>query len=146
MTTYDEKWNMQHEQLVEFEQITGHCVVPQKHEQDEVLGLWVRTKRTIHDANRMRPDRKTTLDEIDFVWKVEGPRHVKLDDKLWHQQCEKLLEHKQKNGHCKVPHRHEKDKALGIWVFTQRRNHKIHKMRLDPSKESSGRNRSRLDP
>jgi 4-hydroxybenzoate polyprenyltransferase len=34
----------------------------------------------------------------------------------WHQQYEKLVEFKRKNGHCSVPIRYGHDKALGRWV------------------------------
>jgi hypothetical protein len=33
----------------------------------------------------------------------------KPDDKLWHQQHKKLLEHERKNGHCRVPQKKHKD-------------------------------------
>jgi hypothetical protein len=35
---HDKKWNMKHEQLVEFKRNNGHCMVPFKHQQDKSLG------------------------------------------------------------------------------------------------------------
>jgi hypothetical protein len=65
------------------------------------------------------------LDEIGFVWKADG-------DQLWHQQYEKLLEYKQKNGNCKVTQTKNKvDTSLGIWVSHQRQRHANNKMLLD---------------
>mgnify|MGYP000143530361 CR=1 FL=1 len=48
-------------------------------------------------------------DEIGFTWKDDGALTFKPDDKLWRQQHEKLLEHKGKNGHCKVPSQTKKE-------------------------------------
>ena len=47
-------------------------------------------------------------------------------DKKWHLQYIKLVEFKEKNGHCKMPVRYEQDKALGKWVSTQRTFHNKH--------------------
>jgi hypothetical protein len=80
----------------------------------------------------MRPDRKKFLDELGFEWKADGAfRNFKPDDKLWHQQYEKLLEYKRINGNCKVPIRYEQHKSLGKWVSTQRTYHKDCKLRQD---------------
>jgi hypothetical protein len=43
----------------------------------------------------MRQDRKDLLDDIGFVWNAEVHQ--------WHLQYEKLVELKQKNGHCLLP-------------------------------------------
>jgi hypothetical protein len=43
------------------------------------------------------------LDKVGFAWKDDGTkRSVKPNDKLWHRQRQKLVEFKQKNGHCMV--------------------------------------------
>jgi hypothetical protein len=89
------------------------------------------TQRTRQANNKMRQDRKTILDEIGFAWKSNGDHIYKTDDKLWHQQCEKLLEFKRKNGHCKVPKMYKDDKSLGIWVMTQRTRHANNRMLPD---------------
>jgi uncharacterized protein YbgA (DUF1722 family) len=128
MTIYDKKWNVKYEQLVEFNRTNGHCLVPHKYEQDKSLGEWVRKQRNIHNNNKMRLDRKIILDEIGFTWKADAH---KFKDKLWHQQYEKIVEFKRKNGHCQVPHKYEQDKSLGHWVCTQRNYHTNDKIRLD---------------
>jgi hypothetical protein len=131
-TTNDKLWHRQHEKLVEFKRNKGHCVVPDGYEHDKSLGRWVSKQRKNHKNNKIRPDRKRILDEIEFVWKDEGTGYnFKPDDKLWHQQHEKLVEFKRKMGHCKVPQQYEQDKSLGRWVATQRTFHKDDKLRLD---------------
>jgi hypothetical protein len=125
----DKRWHQQYEKLVEFKRRKGHCMVPQKYEQDKsLLGMWVNRQRGVHKNNKMRPDRKILLDEIGFAWKPDAAPTFKPDDKLWHQQYEKLLEYKRKKGHSKVPHKYKDDKSLGKWVMNQRSRHANNKI------------------
>jgi hypothetical protein len=128
---YDKKWNMNYDKLVEFKRTNGHCMVPKKYKEDTSLGVWVCTQRQCHNKNKIRPDRERILDEIGFAWTVDAYRNFKPDDKLWHQQCEKLVKFKRIYGHCMVPFRYEQDKSLGIWVSMQRKYHKNNKLRQD---------------
>jgi hypothetical protein len=129
MTKYDIDWNRQYEQLVKFKRKNDHCMVPFKCEQDKSLGKWVSKQRSGHNNNKIRLDRKTLLNEIGFAWKAESTQ--KPDNKLWHQQYEKLLEYKRKKGHCKVPKNYKDDKSLGVWVMHQRARHAKNKMLPD---------------
>jgi hypothetical protein len=52
-------------------------------------------------------------------------------EKKWNEQYEKLLDFKQKNGHCEVPAVFVQDKALGSWVSRQRSIHVNNTMRQD---------------
>jgi hypothetical protein len=125
----DKLWHQQYEKVIEFKRTNGHCMVPFKYEQDKFLGKWVSHQRSIHKNNKIRPDRKDVLDKIGFVWK-----HVTLAARAsttWQKHYEKLVEFKQKKGHCMVPKRYEADKSLGRWVGTQRTDHKNNKMRPD---------------
>jgi hypothetical protein len=125
MNECDQQWNVKYEKLVEFKRKKGHCILPCACEQDKSLGIWVRTQRGKH--SKMRPDRKERHDEIGFAWKEDRA----YNDKLWHQQCEELVEFKRTNGHCLVPNKYEQDKSLGIWVKTQRTYYNNNKMRSD---------------
>ena len=51
--------------------------------------------------------------------------------KKWNLQYEKLVEFRQKIGHCIVPFRYEDDKSLGLWVHKQRSHHTKNIMRPD---------------
>jgi hypothetical protein len=128
MTEHDKQWNMKYQQLVEFKRMKGHCMVPRRYEQNKSLGIWVTTQRTIHNNTTMRLDRKMLLDEIGFVWKPDRALTYKKDDKLWHQQYEKVVEFKRNKGHCMVPRRYQQDKSLGMWVGKQRSRHANNKM------------------
>jgi hypothetical protein len=131
MTEHDKKWNMKYAQLVEFKRKKGHCMVPQKYEQDKTLGMWVSHQRNYHKINRLRQDRKMWLDEIGFVWKRDGAHTMNQQDKLWYQQYAKIVEFKRKNGHCLVKKCYEQDKSLAHWVSTQRTIHINDKIRLN---------------
>jgi hypothetical protein len=78
---------------------------------------------SIHANDLMLQDRKRALDEIRLAWKSEGAHNNEPDDKLWHQEREKLGDFQRKNGHCMVPRRCEQDKSLGKWVSNQRGIH-----------------------
>jgi hypothetical protein len=124
-TAMDQQWNKQYEKLVEFKQKNGNCLVPiRKHQEELFLGNWVGKQRGRHAKNKMRQDRKELLDEIGFVWRVEKYAP-------WEKQYGKLVEFKQKNGHCRVPKRYQKDLSLGKWVSWQRVNHGKNKLRVD---------------
>jgi uncharacterized protein YbgA (DUF1722 family) len=125
---YVKNWQQQYEKLVEFKRKNGHCLVPASYVQDKSLGRWVLSQRLSHVNNRMRPDRKDLLDELDFVWRAEIADNL---DKQWRQQYEKLVEFKRKNGHCIVPYHYKQDKSLGSWVAKQRWFHTKTKMRQD---------------
>jgi hypothetical protein len=133
MTEHDKKWNMQHEQLVEFKRTNGHCLVPQKCEQDKSLGEWVNEQRTLHNNDKIQLDRKTILDDIGFAWKVDVALTLDQKDKLWHQQHGKLVEHKRINGNCRVPSKNQQDKFLAQWV----RNHRCccNKNKMQPDRK-----------
>jgi hypothetical protein len=108
--------------------------VPQKHKEYVALWNWVNKQRGRHTNNILRFDRKELLDEIGFAWKATsaaGNYNKKKHDEYWHQQYEKLVEFKRKNGNCHVPQGYEKDVSLGNWVKTQRQIHSRNNLQLD---------------
>jgi hypothetical protein len=123
---YDKLWNTKYEQLVEFKRKNGHCRVPRKYQEDKSLGKWVdKQRQQFQSKNTIRNDQRTKLlEELGFVWGVDNPVQ-------WKKQYEKLVEFKQKNGHCLVPTQYQEDVALGNWVSTQRTRHAQNKMPLD---------------
>jgi hypothetical protein len=129
----DKQWNKQYEKLVDFKRKNGNCLVLQRYQEDAILGSWVHRQRVGHANNTIRPERKDLLDELGFAWKV--PTGIAANDKTnaknWHQQYEKLVEFKRKNGNCLVRNKYEQDKSLGLWVMTQRGRHANIIMRQD---------------
>jgi hypothetical protein len=128
---FADKWNKQYEHLKEYKRKNGNCLVPQKYKTYS-LGAWVKRVRETHIKNKLPSDRKDLLDEIGFVWNVANSASACEDlERKWKKQYEKLIEFKRKNGHCKVPHKYQQDKSLGVWVGTQRHFHCINTLRLD---------------
>jgi hypothetical protein len=124
-------WNKQYEKLVEFRRKNGHCLVPQRYQEDISFGKWVVNQRQSHSKNKLRLDRKGLLDELEFVWRVDLSSPSCARACAWNKQYEKLVEFKQKNGHCAVPCRYEEDMSFGKWVSYQRQKHIKNKIRLD---------------
>jgi hypothetical protein len=86
MTEIGKLWHQQCQKLVEFKRNNGHCMVPNKHEQDTSLGCWVRNQRRTNANNKMRPCQKVLLDELEFVWNFDESR-----ESNWKTQHESLL-------------------------------------------------------
>jgi hypothetical protein len=142
LTWFDGVWHEQHAKLVEFKKINGHCAVPAEHEQDLSLGNWVRKQQQNHGIDCILPDKKDLLDELGFVWSLEA-----LESK-GNKQHEKLVKCRRKKGNCLVPFKCEKDRSLGVWVFTQQRKHEIPK-KCNPIKRNfwtSSTLSGKLDP
>ena len=56
--------------LERFTEREGHCLVPDKHPEDDfVLGTWVGTQRSKKD--KLSEERINRLDALGFVWKVK---------------------------------------------------------------------------
>jgi hypothetical protein len=113
----DKKWNEQYQKLVEFQGKNGHCLVPRRYQEDVSLADWVATQRGRHAKTTIPLDREVLLNEIGFVWRVPNSAPS------WQQQYEKLVEFKQKKGHCIVPAKYQEDASLGHWVSKQRQVH-----------------------
>jgi hypothetical protein len=130
----DKLWHQQCEQLVEFKQKHGHCVVTRRNKEDKSLGQWVSHQQNLHNNNKLRQDRKEFLDEIGFDWKADGARNLDQKNRTklsWNKQYLKLVHFERKTGHYVVPTKCEQDKAFGYWVSAQRRIHASNKMRIN---------------
>ena len=135
MTEKDEQWNLQYAKLLDFKRQNEHCIVPNKYKEDASLGTWVCRQRNYHTNKKLRQDRKELLDKTGFVWKAgkgyQSGRSSTTYDQIWNSQYKKLVDFKEKNGHCIVPRRYGQDMPLGRWVFTQRSSHNKNKTRAD---------------
>jgi hypothetical protein len=67
---YSALWNKQYGKLVEFKRKTGHCMVPNKYQQDTSLGVWVGNQRQLHSKNKIKSNRHVLLEELGFAWKA----------------------------------------------------------------------------
>jgi hypothetical protein len=77
------KWCQQYAKLVEFKRKNGHCIVPQRYDDDASFGVWVSKQRKLHTNQKIRLDRKELLDTLEFVRKADtlaARRFTTMDD------------------------------------------------------------------
>jgi Helicase associated domain len=121
---FNARWNARFEQLKEYREVHGHCLVPYKYEcaDGTKLGDWVSMQRTAGSSDsEMNLMRRQALDAIGFVWQVREP--LWTGAKQWNKMFRRLQEYEAAHGDCLVPrHYVTKDKKpLGSWVRTQRK-------------------------
>jgi hypothetical protein len=62
-------WEEMYDQLKQFKNSYGHCIVPQKYPQ---LGGWVKRQRERKKKGQLSDDRAALLEKIGFVWQIRG--------------------------------------------------------------------------
>ena len=107
-------WDEYYGKLVRFKKLRGNCNVPQLWEADPSLGSWVNTQRQDKAKGELLPERLQRLKSLGFDW---DPRNT-----FWEKMYTCLVAFKKKHGHCRVPDKWEKDRALGIWVVNERQD------------------------
>jgi DNA-directed RNA polymerase subunit N (RpoN/RPB10) len=112
-TIFDSQWKQYYQELESFCQKHGHCRVPGKYVK---LAGWIERQRTAKAKNILPADRERMLEKINFIWDFKD-----IKKKEWDEKYSQLLDYKQRNGHSFVPVNFKENRALGIWVATQRR-------------------------
>jgi hypothetical protein len=110
-----EKWNKFFMELLEYKEKNGHCNFPTM---NGSLGRWISRQRTLYRSKKLKADRYEKLVDIGFAFEDATALEFKgkLDDQ-WEEMFQKLLEHKDKKGHCfDVP----ETLPLGKWLYRQR--------------------------
>jgi len=119
-------WRRHFNDLKNYKEEHGNCLVPMHYEKSPQLGHWVKEQRR-HFASMQRGkeshltlERMRLLDSIGFCW-----------DSLeitWWNRYEDLKKYKRKHGSCMVPTRRNSDsQQLGAWVHHQRRQYRMFK-------------------
>ena len=113
-------WEERYEELKEYKQVNGDCVVPKNY---GPLGSWVRSQRhlrkeqgtgaSFEGGGQLSQDRVNRLNNLGFVWDVHQYQ--------WNQTYHELLAYRKKHGDCNVPMSYG---GLGLWVFNQRAYYK----------------------
>jgi hypothetical protein len=118
-----ENWTEKFEELIEFRNQYGHCLVPNAFPENPALAQWVKRQRYQFKLKKeskrstMSDERVRALDEIGFVWDSHSA--------VWEERLTELIQYKQATGHCNVPSRYAENRQLAVWVKRQRRQHKF---------------------
>jgi hypothetical protein len=118
-----EKWDERFQELLQFREEYGHCLVPHNWAGNKELAQWVKRQRYQFklrcdgQRNMLTDDRFQALEEVDFVW---SSHHANWDDKF-----QELKDFSERHGHCNVPSRYAHNRQLSIWVRSQRRQYKL---------------------
>ncbi|MCX5734392.1 MAG: Helicase associated domain protein [candidate division NC10 bacterium] len=108
-------WDDMFVTLVQFKERAGDCDVPHDLPYDPQLANWVIRQRHLRRQGRLAADRIERLDTIGFKW---GVLPAPID--LWDEMFARLVQFKNRFGHCKVLRRCPEDPKLGHWVIRQR--------------------------
>jgi hypothetical protein len=106
---------------------TGHCLVPQGHEEGGYrLGQWVSVQRT--NKATLSEERRQALSKLGFDWEPLGS--------VWEKGFEHFQVFVKNHKHCRVPAQYKTADGypLGRWVVTQRHSDALsteRKARLD---------------
>ena len=130
------KWRKQFQELLAFKKEMGHCLVPHSYSKNPTLSRWVKRQRYQYklrkngERSTLTAEREKALEDIGFIW----DSHASVWDENWN----KLIEYKERNGHCNVPYYYPSDQKLATWVKAQRRQYALF-MKSKPSTITLGR-------
>lgn len=116
----DEDWQARFQQLKQYQEQHGHCMVPHGYTQDPSLYEWVHRQRVQHASvvkSGKEPDQKIK-ERIDLL-KTIGFSFTKQDD-VWKERLNELRAYKEQHGNCEVPTHFPENPVLGRWVISQR--------------------------
>jgi hypothetical protein len=122
--TSQTKWSVRFQQLCEFKEQFGHCLVPKRYSANPKLGNWVSVQRRNYrlyqdeKPSYMTGKRMRELESVGFKWETGAF--------IWSVRFQHLCEFKVKFGHCLVPARHAANPKLGKWVSKQRSQYRLY--------------------
>lgn len=106
-------WREQYNQLRQYKQEHGDCIIPQA---ATGLGRFVHWQRCVRRRGKLSKERIALLDEIGFHWGTAVAR----PNMSWQERFDSLRRYKEQNGHCNVPRDRADLAGLYWWVNKQR--------------------------
>ncbi|MFK5923321.1 MAG: Helicase associated domain protein [Verrucomicrobiota bacterium] len=107
----EKAWDIRLQELVNYKEEHGDCLVPQRWAENKPLATWVGSQRTIKKKGKLDGDKIKRLGELGFVWEP--------DKQAWEVRLQELVRYKEEHGNCLVPGSW-KNKLLVTWVSNQR--------------------------
>jgi hypothetical protein len=118
-----DQWKDRFEDLVDFRNKNGNCLVPHNFPENQQLAQWIKRQRyqykLKHQVNlhsTLTDERQTALENMGFVWDSHKA--------AWIERFQSLKQFRAQYGHCSVPSSYM-DRSLAIWVKCQRRQFKM---------------------
>jgi hypothetical protein len=105
-------WETRFQELQQYKQAHGNCLVPQRFKENPKLADWVSEQRMAYNRGQLDAERTRRLDELGFDWDPNSTH--------WEKYYRQLMEFKKEYGHTNVPQRSGKYRELGTWVRNQR--------------------------
>jgi hypothetical protein len=104
-------WRRRIEQLKQFREEHGHCIVPDPYAPDRAFGWWARNVRHQRRCGRLSEKRFRQLDALGFAWTIswDGPQ-------VWDLRLRELKRFRKEHGHCRVPSKYPLNRALSRWA------------------------------
>lgn len=116
---HDERWWTRFEELLDYNNKHGDCLVPQHYSENIELGRWVCCQRQYYKAGKLVQERIQALEEIGFIWNAK--------DALWFSMLERFREFKaENNGSCYVVQNDDRYGNIGMWVTNQRSQYRYY--------------------
>ena len=117
---FEEKWDRMYLMLTDYYHEHGDCLVPRNYKGTQQFGNWVGTQRGDYKKGKLSEEKIEKLNSIGFSWDPY--------EENWDRMYLMLTDYCHKHGDCLVPQSYEKNKQLGSWVGTQRRDYKKGKL------------------
>lgn len=139
MKRFQQQWDEMYDELVQYKNVNGNCLVPLGKNADaklKKLGNWVRGQRKLmNKAGREKfdPQRLAKLEAIDFDWNplasgaYTANKRIELFPKVnakWMSWYNKLVKFKEEHGNLIVGPKSKNYPGLYNWVHGQRKEYK----------------------
>jgi hypothetical protein len=121
----DTKWLVSYDEILQYKNEYGDCVVPRGFPLNPRLASWVAEQRKQYKLRQdgknssITPRRIELLGKIGFAWNAQ--------EAAWERHITDLKAFKEEYGDCLVPLNHPKYPKLGLWVKEQRRHYTLMK-------------------
>lgn len=124
-----ESWNQRLDELKQYKEQFGDCLVPSRYLPNPELGIWVGTQRTQYrlfqqakesgnedlNSTPMNEDRVRQLEELGFMWTLRAEKVIS-----WKKRVSELVMFVATHGHCAVPRNYKGNPRLGQWAVAVR--------------------------
>jgi hypothetical protein len=116
----DLRWERRFSELLQYQQMHGHCNVPAHWESNPALAEWVDRQRRTYARGTLRPEYARRLAAIRFAWK-RSFRHNTVCDARWDKILKDLTAYQRRHGAPHVTPASARSSKLAHWLFRQRR-------------------------